>query len=84
MGLEVYMDPNDLAPVNLKNCANCKRWYNTHLMSQDEYRQQMMKMMAGAKNVLLVWTKGCMDGFLDEADPTNQGAQQANNLFSYC
>ena len=73
MGLEVYMDPNALAPVNLKICAKCKRCYNTHLMSQDEYRQQVIKMMAGAKNVLLVWTKGCMDRFLDDADPTNQG-----------
>jgi hypothetical protein len=29
--------------------------------------------MGEAKNVLLVWTKGCMDRFLDDCDPINQG-----------
>jgi hypothetical protein len=40
---------------------------------QGAFDQQLWKTMGGAKNVLLVWTKGCMDRFLDESDPTNQG-----------
>jgi hypothetical protein len=41
---------------------------------QGAFDQQLWKTMQGAKNVILVWTKGCMDRFLDENDPTNQGA----------
>ena len=41
---------------------------------QGEFDKKLWETVGGAKNVLLVWTKGCMDRFLDDADPTNQGA----------
>jgi|LauGreDrversion4_2_1035121.scaffolds.fasta_scaffold2481619_1 hypothetical protein len=43
------------------------------ISTQGAFDQQLWKTMGGAKNVILVWTKGCMERFLDEKDPTNQG-----------
>jgi len=43
-------------------------------LGQGAFDQQLWKTLGGAKNVVLVWTKGCMDRFLDDNDPTNQGA----------
>ena len=53
------------------------RFYFAPVMTfrQGDFNQRLWKTMGGAKNVLLVWTKGCMDRFLDDADPTNQGVK---------
>jgi len=49
---------------------------------QGAFDQQLWKQMGGAKNVILVWTKGCMDRFLDDADPTKQGVQRKRAMLA--
>jgi hypothetical protein len=52
------------------------------LLLQGAFDQQLWKTLGGAKNVVLLWTKGCMDRFLDDADPTNQGERRKNTMQS--
>jgi len=37
-------------------------------LGQGQFDEQLWKRINAAKNVVLVWTKGCMDRFLDEED----------------
>lgn len=46
------------------------------MLLQGAFDQQLWKTLGRAKNVILVWTKGCMDRFLDNEDPTNQGLKR--------
>jgi hypothetical protein len=54
---------------------------------QGAFDQQLWSTMGRAKNVVLVWSKGCMDRFLDGNDPTCQGnptASDAQEFLSNC
>ena len=77
MGLEVFLDVDNLGQVRAQklNVGACK-WSDSLL--QGAFDQQLWKTLGGAKNVILVWTKGCMDRFLDDNDPTNQGEMIAH------
>jgi hypothetical protein len=72
MGLEVFLDVDNLGQVSFLLPVG-KELVFIDWCWQGAFDQQLWKTMGGAKNVLLVWTKGCMDRFLDESDPTNQG-----------
>jgi hypothetical protein len=72
MGLEVFLDVDNLGQVRAQK-LNARAFERFDSLLQGAFDQQLWKTLGGAKNVILVWTKGCMDRFLDDNDPTNQG-----------
>ena len=47
---------------------------------QGAFDQQLWSTMGRAKNIVLVWSKGCLDRFLDGNDPTCQGILSVSGI----
>ena len=52
--------------------AGFKVFLDADSLGTGKFSDELKLSLQGSKNVLLVWTKGCMDRFLDDKDPGNR------------